>query len=325
MTVRTIAQALNDALDLALGKDETVVVMGEDVGRTGGVFRITDGLYQRYGSDRVIDTPVAESAIVGVGFGMAIAGMRPVLELQFMGFSYPAYDQIINHVARIRNRSRHRFTAPMVIRIPFGGGIGAAEHHSESMEAIYAHIPGLKVVAPSTPFDAKGLLLAAIEDPDPVIFLEPIRLYRAVKEDVPDGWYTQPLGEARVETGGSDVTLITWGAMTKEARLAVTALAAEGIRAELIDLRSLVPLDEDAVFASVEKTSRAVVIHEAPRTGGFGGEIAALIQERCLYALSAPIQRVTGWDTVFPLKRSEHHYLPSVERIVAAVRRTLEG
>jgi pyruvate dehydrogenase E1 component beta subunit len=325
VTIRTIAQALNDALDLALGKDETVVVMGEDVGRTGGVFRITDGLYQRYGSDRVIDTPVAESAIVGVGFGMAIAGMRPVLELQFMGFSYPAYDQIINHVARIRNRSRHRFTAPMVIRIPFGGGIGAAEHHSESMEAIYAHIPGLKVVAPSTPFDAKGLLLAAIEDPDPVIFLEPIRLYRAVKEDVPDGWYTQPLGEARVETEGSDVTLITWGAMTKEARQAVTALAADGIRAELIDLRSLVPLDEDAVFASVEKTSRAVVIHEAPRTGGFGGEIAALIQERCLYALSAPIQRVTGWDTVFPLKRSEHHYLPSVERIVAAARRTLEG
>jgi pyruvate dehydrogenase E1 component beta subunit len=325
VTVRTIAQALNDALDLALGKDETVVVMGEDVGRTGGVFRITDGLYQRYGSGRVIDTPVAESAIVGVGFGMAIAGMRPVLELQFMGFSYPAYDQIINHVARIRNRSRHRFTAPMVIRIPFGGGIGAAEHHSESMEAIYAHIPGLKVVAPSTPFDAKGLLLAAIEDPDPVIFLEPIRLYRAVKEDVPDGWYTQPLGEARVETEGSDVTLITWGAMTKEARQAVTSLAAEGIRAELIDLRSLVPLDEEAVFASVEKTSRAVIIHEAPRTGGFGGEIAALIQERCLYALSAPIQRVTGWDTVFPLKRSEHHYLPSVERIVAAVRRTLEG
>lgn len=324
MTVRTVAQALNDALDLALGKDETVVVMGEDVGRTGGVFRITDGLHQRYGSDRVIDTPVAESAIVGVGLGMAIAGMRPVLELQFMGFSYPAYDQIINHVARIRNRSRHRFTAPMVIRIPFGGGIGAAEHHSESMEAIYAHIPGLKVVAPSTPFDAKGLLLAAIEDPDPVVFLEPIRLYRAIKEDVPDGWYTQPLGEARIETEGSDVTLITWGAMTKEARQAVTALAAEGVRAELIDLRSLVPLDEEAIFGSVEKTGRAVVIHEAPRTGGFGGEIAALIQERCLYELSAPIQRVTGWDTVFPLKRSEHHYLPSVERIVAAVRRTLE-
>ncbi len=251
--------------------------------------------------------------------------MRPVLELQFMGFSYPAYDQIINHVARIRNRSRHRFSAPMVIRIPFGGGIGAAEHHSESMEAIYTHIPGLKVVVPSTPFDAKGLLLAAIEDPDPVIFLEPIRLYRAVKEDVPDGWYTQPLGEARIETEGSDVTLITWGAMTKEGRQAVALLAAEGISAELIDLRSLVPLDEDAIVNSVEKTGRAVVIHEAPRTGGFAGEIIALIQERCLYALSAPVQRVTGWDTVFPLKRSEHHYLPSVERVMAGVRRTLEG
>jgi pyruvate dehydrogenase E1 component beta subunit len=242
-----------------------------------------------------------------------------------MGFSYPAYDQIINHVARIRNRSRHRFTAPMVIRIPFGGGIGAAEHHSESMEAIYAHVPGLKVVAPSTPFDAKGLLLGAIEDPDPVIFLEPIRLYRALKEDVPDGWYTQPLGEARVETEGADVTLITWGAMTKEARQAVSVLAGEGISAGLIDLRSLVPLDEEAIVSSVRTTGRAVVIHEAPRTGGFGGEIAALIQERCLYALSAPVQRVTGWDTVFPLKRSEHHYLPSVERIIAAVRRTLEG
>ena len=325
MTVRTIAHALNDALDLALGKDETVVVMGEDVGRTGGVFRITDGLHQRYGPERVIDTPVAESAIVGVGLGMAVAGMRPVLELQFMGFSYPAYDQIINHVARIRNRSRHRFSAPMVIRIPFGGGIGAAEHHSESMEAIYTHIPGLKVVVPSTPFDAKGLLLAAIEDPDPVIFLEPIRLYRAVKEDVPDGWYTQPLGEARIESEGSDVTLITWGAMTKEGRQAVALLAAEGISAELIDLRSLVPLDEDAIVSSVEKTGRAVVIHEAPRTGGFAGEIIALIQERCLYALSAPVQRVTGWDTVFPLKRSEHHYLPSVERVMAGVRRTLEG
>ena len=325
MTVRTIAQALNDALDLALGKDESVVIMGEDVGRTGGVFRITDGLYQRFGSERVIDTPVAESAIVGVGFGMAIGGMRPVLELQFMGFSYPAFDQIVNHVARIRNRSRHRFTAPMVIRIPFGGGIGAAEHHSESMEAIYAHVPGLKVVTPSTPFDAKGLLLAAIEDPDPVIFLEPIRLYRAVKEEVPDGWYTVPLGEARIEAEGSDVTLITWGAMTKEARQAVSILGPEGVEVELIDLRSLVPLDEDAIVASVQKTGRAVVVHEAPRTGGFGGEIAALIQERCLYALSAPIQRVTGWDTVFPLKRSEHHYLPSVERIIAATRRTLEA
>jgi pyruvate dehydrogenase E1 component beta subunit len=255
---------------------------------------------------------------------MAVAGLRPVAEMQFMGFSYPAYDQIVNHVARIRNRSRHRFTAPMVIRIPYGGGIGAAEHHSESMEAIYAHIPGLKVVVPATPFDAKGLLLAAIEDPDPVIFCEPIRLYRAVKEEVPDDWYTIPIGEGRIEREGSDVTLIAWGAMTKETREAADLLSGEGVSAEIIDLRSLVPLDVDLVAASVAKTGRAVIIHEAPRTSGFGAEIVAQIQERCLFALQAPVLRVTGWDTVFPLKRSEHHYLPSPERIVAAVHRSME-
>lgn len=324
MTVRNMAQALNDALDLALAKDASVLVMGEDVGRTGGVFRITDGLQTKHGTERVVDTPVAESAIVGVGLGMAISGMRPVIELQFMGFSYPAYDQVVSHVARIRNRSRHRFSAPMVIRIPFGGGIGAAEHHSDSMESIYAHTPGLKVVVPSTPYDAKGLLLAAIEDPDPIIFCEPIRLYRSVKEEVPDGWYTQPLGEARIENEGEDVTLITWGAMTKETRRAVELLSADGISAEMIDLRTLVPLDQETVVSSVQKTGRAVIIHEAPRTGGFGAEVAAVIQERALFALSAPVQRVTGWDTVFPLKRAEHHYLPSAERIAAAARRTLE-
>lgn len=320
-----MAQALTDALDLALAKDHTVLVIGEDVARTGGVFRITDGLLQRYGDDRVIDTPVAESAIIGVALGMAIAGMRPVAELQFMGFSYPAFDQIVNHVARIRNRSRHRFTAAMVIRIPFGGGIGAAEHHSESMEAIYAHTPGLKVVIPSTPYDAKGLLLAAIEDPDPVIFCEPIRLYRAVKEEVPDGWYTVPIGEARVERSGTDVTLITWGAMTKETRGAADLLATEGVEAEVIDLRSLVPLDRKTLVGSVVKTGRAVVVHEAPRTAGFGAEVAAVLAEECLYELTAPVERVTGWDTVFPLKRGEHLYLPSVERIATAARRTLQG
>ncbi|CAN5244120.1 alpha-ketoacid dehydrogenase subunit beta [soil metagenome] len=324
MTVRNIAQAVNDALDLALAKDQAVVVFGEDVGRTGGVFRVTDGLRERYGADRVIDSPVAESAIAGVGLGMAIGGLRPVLEMQFMGFSYPAYDQIINHVARIRNRSHHRFTAPLVIRIPYGGGIGAAEHHSESMEAIYTHVPGLKVVVPSTPFDAKGLLLAAIEDPDPVVFLEPIRLYRAIKEDVPDEWYTVPFGEARIEREGDDVTLITWGAMSKETRQAADLLDTEGFSAEVIDLRSLVPLDLETLVESVERTGRAVVIHEAPRTSGFAGEVVAVLQERCLFALHAPIQRVTGWDTVFPLKRSEHHYLPSAQRIAAAARQTLE-
>jgi pyruvate dehydrogenase E1 component beta subunit len=320
-----MAQALTDALDLALAKDHTVLVIGEDVARTGGVFRITDGLLQRYGDDRVIDTPVAESAIIGVALGMAIAGMRPVAELQFMGFSYPAFDQIVNHVARIRNRSRHRFTAAMVIRIPFGGGIGAAEHHSDSMEAIYAHTPGLKVLIPSTPYDAKGLLLAAIEDPDPVIFCEPIRLYRAVKEEVPDGWYTVPIGEARVERSGTHVTLITWGAMTKETRGAADLLATEGVEAEVIDLRSLVPLDRRTLVGSVVKTGRAVVVHEAPRTAGFGAEVAAVLAEECLYELTAPVERVTGWDTVFPLKRGEHLYLPSVERIAAAARRTLQG
>ena len=323
MTDRNIAQAINDALDLALQKEGAVVVFGEDVGRTGGVFRVTDGLRERYGAERVIDSPVAESAIAGVGFGMAVGGLRPVLELQFMGFSYPAYDQIINHVARIRNRSRHRFTAPLVIRIPYGGGIGAAEHHSESMEAIYTHIPGLKVVVPSTPYDAKGLLLAAIEDPDPVIFLEPIRLYRAVREDVPDEWYTVPIGEASIERDGDDITLITWGAMTKETRQAADLLAGEDISAEVIDLRSLVPLDLETLVESVERTGRAVVIHEAPRTSGFGAEVVAAIQEQCLFSLAAPIARVTGWDTVFPLKRSEHHYLPSVARIAAAARSTL--
>lgn len=256
---------------------------------------------------------------------MAVAGMRPVAEIQFMGFSYPAYDQVINHVARIRNRSNHRFTAPMVIRVPYGGGIGAAEHHSESTEAIYAHIPGIKVVVPSTPRDARGLLLAAIEDPDPVVFLEPIRLYRAVKEDVPDIYYTVDIGPVRVERQGEDITLISWGAMMKETRQAAARLESEGVSVEVLDVRTLSPLDRAGLTNSVEKTGRAVIIHEAPLTGGFGGEIAASIQERCLYSLLSPIARVTGWDSVFPLKRSEVHYLPSVDRIVSAAEKTLEG
>jgi pyruvate dehydrogenase E1 component beta subunit len=324
MNELNLAQALNGALDTALSSDDQVVLLGEDIGRTGGVFRITDGLADKYGTDRVFDTPVAESGIVGAAFGMAIAGMRPVAELQFLGFSYPAYDQVINHVARIRNRSNHRFTAPLVIRIPYGGGIGAAEHHSESTEAIYTHIPGVKVVVPSTPRDARGLLLAAIEDPDPVVFLEPIRLYRAIKEQIPEIYYRVDIGPVRVERSGDDVTLFGWGAMMKETRLAASALEEEDVSVEVIDVRTLTPLDRDGIVASVEKTGRAVVVHEAPLTGGFGGEIAATIQERCLYSLLAPVQRVTGWDTVFPLKRSEGHYLPSVDRITAAVRRTLE-
>lgn len=320
-----LAQALTGALGTALDTDERVVLLGEDIGRTGGVFRVTDGLMETYGSDRVFDTPVAESGIVGAAFGLAVGGMRPVAEIQFLGFSYPAYDQVINHVARIRNRSNHRFTAPLVIRIPYGGGIGAAEHHSESTEALYAHIPGLKVVVPSTPRDARGLLLAAIEDPDPVVYLEPIRLYRAVKEEIPDIYYTVEIGPVRVEREGDDVTLISWGAMMREARQAARLLQEQGVSVELIDVRTLTPLDRSGIADSVDKTGRAVIVHEAPLTGGFGGEIAASIQERCLYSLRAPVERVTGWDTVFPLKRSESHYLPSVDRIVDAVERTLEG
>lgn len=324
MATRTLAQALNHALDWALSERSEVMVMGEDVGRTGGVFRITDGLLERHGEHRVVDTPLAESGIAGVGLGLAIAGLRPVLEMQFMGFSYPAFDQVISHVSRIRNRSRHRFSAPLVIRMPYGGGIGAAEHHSESTEAIYAHTPGLKVVVPSRPADAAGLLRTAIEDPDPVIFLEPIRLYRAVKEDVPDVPPEIPFG-ASVEQPGTDVTLLAWGAVMKEARAAVDELATSGVSVELVDVRSLVPLDIDTIVESVVKTHRAVVVHEAARTAGLGAEIVAQIQEHCFYDLEAPLQRVTGWDTVFPLKRSEHHYLPSVERIVEAVEGVIQA
>jgi pyruvate/2-oxoglutarate/acetoin dehydrogenase E1 component len=282
-------------------------------------------LRDRYGPERVFDTPVSESGIVGAAFGMAVAGLRPVAEMQFLGFSYPAYDQIINHVARIRNRTNHRYTAPMVIRMPYGGGIGAAEHHSESTEAIYAHIPGVKVVVPSTPHDARGLLLAAIEDPDPVVFLEPIRLYRAVKEDIPDIYYKVEIGPIRVEREGEDITLISWGAMMKETRAAATELESSGVSVEVLDVRTLSPLDRDGIVASVHKTGRAVVIHEAPLSGGLGGEIAATIQERALYSLLAPVKRVTGWDTIFPLKRSEGHYLPNVARIVDAATETLEA
>jgi pyruvate dehydrogenase E1 component beta subunit len=320
-----MAQAINRALDEALADDPRVMVLGEDVGRTGGVFRVTDGLQKRYGEDRVVDTPVAESGIVGTAFGLAVGGMRPVAEIQFLGFSYPGYDQVVSHVSRIRNRSRGRFTAPLVLRIPYGGGIGAAEHHSESTEAIYAHIPGLKVVVPASPADAKGLLHAAIEDPDPVVFLEPIRSYRSTKEDVPDDPFSTPIGEARTLREGSDVTLVAWGAMVRDTLKAADLLAADGISPEVIDLRSLVPFDVDAVTTSVARTGRAVVVQEASRTGGFASEVVAQIQERCLYSMQAPVERVTGWDIVFPLKRSEHLALPSPQRIAAAARRTMEG
>jgi 2-oxoisovalerate dehydrogenase E1 component beta subunit len=324
MSEMNLAHALNDALAEALDGDDRVVLLGEDIGLAGGVFRVTDGLLERFGSGRVIDTPVAESGIVGAAFGMAVAGLRPVAEIQFLGFSYPAYDQIVSHVGRIRNRSNHRFTAPMVIRIPYGGGIGAAEHHSESSEAMYAHTPGIKVVAPATPAAAKGLLLAAIEDPDPVIFLEPIRAYRATKEEVPAGRYTIPIGVATVVRTGTDVTLVAYGAMLRDALRAAGALEADGISAEVIDLRTLSPLDAATIVTSAEKTGRVVAISEGHRIAGIAAEVAAVVQESALYSLLAPVQRVTGWDTVVPLKRTERDHIPSVDRIVAAARRTLE-
>lgn len=324
MSEKNLAHALNDALAVALARDERVVLLGEDVGLAGGVFRVTDGLVEGFGAQRVIDTPVAESGIVGAAFGMAVAGMRPVAEIQFLGFSYPAYDQIVSHVGRIRNRSNHRFTAPLVIRIPYGGGIGAAEHHSESSEAMYAHTPGIKVVAPATPAAAKGLLLAAIEDPDPVIFLEPIRAYRATREEVPEGHYTIPIGVAAVVRAGSDVTLVAYGAMLRDALRAAGVLEADGISAEVIDLRTLSPLDAATIVTSAEKTGRVVAISEGHRTAGIAAEVAAVVQESALYSLLAPVQRVTGWDTVVPLKRTERDHIPSADRIAAAARRTLE-
>ncbi len=325
MSESTMAQALNDALAVALEGDERVMMLGEDIGRTGGVFRVTDGLQQRFGESRVVDTPVAESGIAGAAFGLAIAGLRPVAEIQFLGFSYPAYDQIVSHIGRIRNRSNHRFSAPLVIRIPYGGGIGAAEHHSESSEALYAHTPGIKVVVPATPKAAKGLLLAAIEDPDPVVFLEPIRVYRAIKEEVPSGHYTLPIGRADVAREGSDLTLVSYGAMLRDAGRAADRLADDGVSAEVIDLRTVSPLDSATIVASVEKTGRAVAVVEGHRTGSLASEVAAVIQEQALYSLLAPVERVTGWDTVVPLKRTEGHHIPSVDRIVAAARRTLEA
>jgi len=319
-----MAQALNHALGTALA-DERVVLLGEDVGTTGGVFRVSDGLQQEFGPERVIDTPVAESGIVGAAFGMAVGGMRPVAEIQFMGFSYPAYDQVINHVARIRNRSRNRFTAPLVIRIPYGAGIGAAEHHSESAEAIYVQAPGVKVVVPSTPYDAKGMLLAAIADPDPVIFLEPIRLYRSIKQEVPDEPYEVPLGVAAHLQEGSDVSLVGYGSMMREVNAAAEQLGAEGVSVDVIDLRSLVPFDSEPVIDSAQRTGRVVVVQEAPRSAGFAAEVVAQIQEKALYSLNAPVERVTGYDVIVPLRRAEKHFVPSVERVVAAAHRTLEA
>lgn len=323
MPKRNMVQAINRGLWEEMERDPSVVILGEDVGKEGGVFRVTEGLQAAFGPQRVVDTPLAESGIVGVALGMAIKGLRPVAEIQFDGFVPPALDQIISHVSRIRNRSRGRYTAPMVIRFPYGGGIHAPEHHSDSNEALLAHIPGLKVVIPSTPYDAKGLLGSAIRDPDPVIFMEPKRIYRAIREEVPDGEYTIPIGQARLMREGGDVTVVCWGAMVREVLRAAEMAEKEGIMAEVVDLRTISPMDEEAFLASVRKTHRALIVHEAPRTCGLGAEIAARINEKAIFYLEAPVERVTGFDTVFPLAKLEDHYLPSPERILAGMRKVV--
>jgi len=321
----TLVEAVTLALARAMDEDPNVVVLGEDVGVNGGVFRATAGLQQRFGADRVIDTPLAELLISGLCVGMATQGLKPVCEIQFMGFMYPCIDQLVNHASRMRTRTQGRLSCPMVLRTPYGAGIRAPEHHSESTEAMLAHIPGLRVVTPSSPERAYGLLLAAIRDPDPVVFLEPTRIYRAAKGNVEDDGEALPLDVAFILREGRDVTLISWGAMVKETSAAAEELAADGIDAEVIDLATLKPYDEDAVLSSVAKTGRCVIVHEAARTGGFGAEIAALIAERGLLSLLAPVVRVTGYDTIVPLPRLEQEYMPSVGRIVAAARNACQS
>ncbi len=319
----TLVQAVRDGLATEMRTDDDVLVMGEDVGRNGGVFRATEGLYDEFGEDRVIDTPLAESGIVGTAIGMAAYGLKPVPEIQFSGFMYPAFDQIVSHMGRLRTRSRGRFTCPMVLRAPYGGGIRAPEHHSESKEAFYVHEPGLKVVIPSTPHDTKGLLTSAIRDPDPVVFLEPKLIYRAFREEVPDESYEVPLGEAAVRREGSDVSAFTWGAMTRPTMEAAENLEDE-ISVEVVDLRTLSPLDEEAIIDSFKKTGRAAVVHEAPKTAGLGAEIAATIQEEALVYQEAPVKRITGFDTPFPLYALEDYYLPEPTRIEEGIREAVE-
>jgi pyruvate dehydrogenase E1 component beta subunit len=320
-----LVEAVCEGLHEEMTRDGDVVVLGEDVGENGGVFRATDGLVEEFGDQRVVDTPLAESGIVGSAIGLALSGMRPVAEMQFLGFSYPAFDQLVSHAARMRARSRGQYTVPMVVRAPYGAGIRAPEHHSESTEAFFAHEPGLKVVTPSTPADAKGLLTAAIRDPDPVVFLEPKLIYRAFREEVPRGPYETPLGEASVRREGSDVALYTWGAMTRPSLVAAADLADEhGVDVEVVDVRTLSPLDIGTLAASFRKTGRAVVVHEAPKTGGLGAELAATLQEEAVLYQEAPIRRVAGFDVPTPLHDNEDYYLPQAARIQDAVLETIE-
>lgn len=324
MKVMTIVQAVTDALDIKLSEDPMVVTYGEDVGVEGGVFRVTEGLQKKHGEHRVFDSPLAEAAIVGTAVGMAMNGLRPIVEMQFCGFVYPAMNHIISHAARIHNRSRGRYRTPMVIRFPYGGGINALEHHSESMEAMYGHIPGLKVVIPSTPYDAKGLMISAIESDDTIIFMEPKRIYRAIKQEVPEEKYSIPIGKAKVLQQGTDVTLVAYGAMIREAQKAVAMAKKDGVSVELIDLRTIYPIDRETISESVRKTGKLVVVHEGPTSFGVAAELTAIVNEDAFLSLEAPVKRVTGFDTIVPLPRGEHHYIISPEKIYYEMMKTVK-
>ena len=320
MASLTLVQAINLALIQEMEKDDRVLLLGEDIGLNGGVFRVTEGLHQRFGGDRVVDSPLAESGIVGTAIGLAMGGLRPIPEIQFEGFLGPAYDQITNQAARISNRSRGQLTCPLVLRVPVGGGIHAPEHHSDSPEAVYTHTPGLKIVMPSSPYDAKGLLISAIRDPNPVIFFEPKRIYRAFREEVPEDEYTIPIGEARTVCEGDELTMVSWGASVIQC---MNAIEQSGRSIELIDLRTISPIDMDTIANSVRKTGRCVVVHEAPKTCGLGAEIAAGVMEHSFLHLEAPVQRVCGFDTLMPYYKLELEYLPDAERIGKAINETM--
>jgi pyruvate dehydrogenase E1 component beta subunit len=323
MTVRTMVEAIHQALGQEMERDTRVMILGEDIGRLGGVFRATDGLQSRFGTERVFDTPLAEGAIVGAAVGLAMSGLRPVAEVQFLGFAHQAFHQIADQVARYGFRSQGRYPMHVTIRAPFGGGVRTPELHSDALEAQFVHCPGLKIVMPASAYDAKGLLLEAIRDPDPVLFCEPLRGYRLVKDDVPDEDYTVPFGQARVIRDGSDVTLIAWSAAVQLCERAAVRAQEEGVSCRVVDLRTLVPLDVETMARCAEETGRIVVVHEAPYTAGFGAEVAATIQEEAFYSLEAPILRVTAPDTPYPLAGAEEFYIPNEERVLTAIRKTL--
>jgi len=324
MKIMNMVNAINDALDIKLAEDRAVVVYGEDVGVEGGVFRATEGLQLKYGVERVFDSPLAESGIMGSAIGMAVAGMRPVVEMQFCGFIYPAFNQIISHASRMRNRSKGKYQTPIVIRMPYGGGINALEHHSESMEAIFGHIPGLKVVVPSTPHDAKGMLISAIESNDTILFMEPKRIYRAIKQEVAEEKFTIPLGKANVITQGTDVTIVAYGAMVREVQRAMVMAKEQGISVELIDLRSIYPIDRETIAKSVKKTGRIITVTEGPRTFGVGSEISQIAIEEAFLNLEAPPSRVSGFDTIVPLPRGEHHYMQDPYKILYEIEKIVK-